>query len=49
MGTTLLVTRLKWNNRTYIATALYQGKKYWNFIWNLTGSRAFWEIFMWAG
>lgn len=27
MGTTLLVTRLKWNNRTYIATALYQGKK----------------------
>lgn len=27
MGTTLLVTRLKWNNRTYIATALYQEKK----------------------
>lgn len=27
MGTTLLITRLQWNSRTYIATALYQDKK----------------------
>lgn len=27
MGTTLLITRLQWNSKTYIATALYQDKK----------------------